>query len=258
VPPTGRPAERKLEAVERAMRVLDAFLAAPGEAGTNELARRTGINASTVSRLLATLVSGGLVEYRPETGRYRLGPQLIRLANHALSDIDLRDLARPHLTALEAQTGETATISVAGGGTAVTVDFVPSRSTVASVARIGRPSVLHATATGKVMLAFAPGAAPDIELEAFTDRTIVTAKKLTREIGDVRRQGWAEAVRERDPDLNAIAAPVFGSRGELAGILGVQGPASRFKRGRREAALPPLLEAAAALSASLGYNPLTE
>lgn len=241
------------------MRVLDAFLLGPGEVGTNELARRTQINPSTVSRLLATLVAGGLVEHRPETGRYRLGPQLVRLANHALANLDLRDLARPHLVALEAQTGETTTISVAGGGgEAVTVDFVASQSAVASVAQIGRPSVAHATATGKVMLAFAAGAAPAIELEAYTDRTIVTAKKLTREIGDVRRQGWAEAVRERDPDLNALAAPVFGGRGELAGILGIQGPASRFKRSRREHALPLLLERARALSAALGYNPPIE
>jgi DNA-binding IclR family transcriptional regulator len=69
VPPTGRPAERKLEAVERAMRVLDAFLDLPGEVGTNELSRRTQINASTVSRLLATLVAGGYVEYVTESGR---------------------------------------------------------------------------------------------------------------------------------------------------------------------------------------------
>ena len=88
------------------MRVLDAFLELPGEVGTNELSRRTQINASTVSRLLATLVAGGYVEYVSESGRYRLGPQLMRLANHALSNVDLRALARPHLVALEAEADE--------------------------------------------------------------------------------------------------------------------------------------------------------
>ena len=117
MPPTGRPAERRLEAVERALRVLDAFLEQPGEVGTNELSRRTGINASTVSRLLATLVAGGYVEHLPESGRYRLGPHLIRLANHMMSSLDLRSLARPHLVALEQATGETATLSVAAAVT---------------------------------------------------------------------------------------------------------------------------------------------
>jgi IclR family acetate operon transcriptional repressor len=254
MPPTGRPAERKLEAVERAMRVLDAFLDMPGEAGTNELARRTGINPSTVSRLLSTLVAGGYVEHLPDSGRYRLGPHLIRLANHMMSSLDLRTLARPHLVALEEATGETATLSIAGEREAVTVDFVASRQSVASVARVGRPSVAHATATGKVMLAFGETPMPAGELGRFTDRTLADGKALRREIEQVRAQGWAQAVKEREIDLNAVATPVYGASGTLAAILGVQGPASRFGRKRREAALPPLLERARALSAALGYN----
>ena len=254
MPPTGRPAERRLEAVERALRVLDAFLDVPGEAGTNEIARRTGINASTVSRLLSTMVAGGYVEHVPESGRYRLGPHLIRLANHMMSSLDLRTLARPHLAALEEATGETATLSIAGEREAVTVDFVASRQSVASVARVGRPSVAHATATGKVMLAFGPAPLPDGDLERYTDRTLVERKALRNEVAQVRDQGWAQAVKERETDLNAIAAPVYGANGRLAAILGVQGPAGRFGRKKREAALPPLLERADALSRSLGYN----
>jgi IclR family acetate operon transcriptional repressor len=170
------------------MKVLDAFLDVPGEAGTNELARRTGINASTVSRLLSTLVAGGYVEHVPESGRYRLGPHLIRLANHMMSSLDLRTLARPHLTALEQATGETATLSIVGEREAVTVDFVASRKAVASIARVGRPSVAHATATGKVMLAFGARATPDGRLERFTDRTLPDAKMLRREIAGVQEQ----------------------------------------------------------------------
>jgi len=236
------------------MRVLDAFLDVQGEVGTNEISRRTGINASTVSRLLSTLVSGGFVEHIPESGRYRLGPHLIRLSNHALAQIDLRTLARPHLAALEEETGETATLSIAGENEAVTVDFVVSRATVASVAHIGRPSVPHATATGKVMLAFAPTARFSAELEPYTDRTITSSKRLMREIAQVREQGWAEAVKEREIDLNAIAAPILGGNGELAAILGVQGPSSRFGRRKREAALPFLMARAHALSEALGYT----
>jgi IclR family acetate operon transcriptional repressor len=254
MPPTGKPAERRLEAVERAMRVLDAFLDLPGEVGTNEISRRTGINASTVSRLLSTLVSGGYVQHLPESGRYRLGPHLIRLANHVMSGLDLRSLARPHLVALEQATEETATLSVAGERDAVTVDFIASRQTVASVARIGRPSVAHATATGKVMLAFGDESPLDGALERFTDRTVTDRKVLRREIDRVREQGWAQAVKERESDLNAVAAPVFGAGGTLAAILGVQGPAGRFGRKKREAALPFLQQHADAISGELGYT----
>ena len=239
------------------MRVLDAFLDFPAEVGTNELSRRTGINASTVSRLLSTLVHGGYVQHVPETGRYRLGPHLLQLANHVSGRLDLRAQAHPHLEALEAATGETATLSIPGEGEAITVDFVASRASVASVARVGRPSVAHATAAGKVMLAFSRRPAPPVELEAYTDRTIVDAKRLRREIDEVREQGYAQAVKEREADLNALAAPIFGASGELVGILGLQGPSARFGRKVRNAALPALLEHAGALSAGLGYNERT-
>src|SRR5436305_105872 len=157
MPPTGRPAERRLAAVERALRVLDAFLRVRVDAGTSELARLTGINASTVSRMLSTLVDAGYVEHVPETGRYLLGTHLLALSNHVLAGLDLRVLARPHLEALEAEVGETSTLSLPSSPDAITVDFVPSRETVASLARIGRPSIAHATATGKVMLDVAGG-----------------------------------------------------------------------------------------------------
>lgn len=251
MPPTGRPAERRLAAVERALRILDAFTRLPGDAGTNELARLTGINASTVSRTLSTMVDAGYVVHLPDSGRYRLGPHLLRLANHALSSLDLRGQARPHLTALEAATGETATLSLPGDPDAITVDFVTSRSSVASVARVGRPSVAHATATGKVMLAFA-GSAPERPLERYTEHTLVDRAALALEVDQVRRQGWARAVGEREPDLNAVAAPAFGVRGELIAILGLQGPAGRFDRAAQDAAVPALLEHAGALSAELG------
>ncbi len=104
-------------------------------------------------------------------------------------------------------------------------------------------------------LVIGAGATPDGRLERFTDRTLPDAKMLRREIADVQQQGWAQAVKEREVDLNAIAAPVYGANGRLAAILGVQGPAQRFGRKKREAALPLLLERADALSAALGYNP---
>jgi DNA-binding IclR family transcriptional regulator len=254
VPPTGRPAERRLAAVERALRILDAFTSVPGDAGTNELARLTGINASTVSRTLSTMVDAGYVVHVPGSGRYRLGSHLLVLANHVLASLDLRDLARPHLVALEQATGETPTLSLPGDPDAVTVDFVASRASVASVARVGRPSIAHATATGKVMLAFGPPVAPDRLLERFTERTIVEPGALEHEVAEVRRRGWARAVGEREPDLNAVAAPVFGPRGELQAILGVQGPAGRFDLAAQDAAVPLLVEHAGRLSAELGHR----
>jgi IclR family acetate operon transcriptional repressor len=255
---TGKPATRRIAAVERALGLLDLLAESAGELGTNELARRTGLSASTVSRTLATLAAGGLVEHLPESGRYRLGIRLVQLGNAALADLDLRTLARPQLEALVEATGETATISVPGQPDAVTVDFVQSSASVQSVAQIGRPSVPHATAAGKVALAFGAGGLPAGPLVAFTRRTITDPGALAREVERVRGQGWARAVGEREEDLSALAAPVLGARGELAAVLGVQGPASRFDRDAMRSALGALLRSAESVSHALGWRPKDE
>jgi IclR family acetate operon transcriptional repressor len=267
MPRTGQPAIRHVAAVQRAVAVLDALAgvigdpdgggggatSAPAELGTNEIARRTGINASTVSRLLATLADAGLVEHVAGTGRYRLGLRLLQLGNAVLARMDLREIARPHLVALAEATGETVTLSTPGEKEAVTVDYVQSPSFVQSVAQVGRPSAAHATAVGKVFLAHG-GELPAGELPAFTERTITERELLAAEVARVRGQGHAMAVGEREEALNAIAAPVLDATGELAAVLGVQGPSSRFDEARMRSALVPLLEHAAAVSSALGYE----
>jgi DNA-binding IclR family transcriptional regulator len=247
---TGKPAVRQVAAVERAIAVLDAL--EDGELGTNEIARRAGLNASTASRQLATLVAGGLVEHVAGTGRYRLGLRLVELGNAALGRLDLRELARPHLQALVDETGETATLSVPGERDAITVDFVQSPRSVRSVAQLGRPSVGHATAAGKVVVAFGGHALGTRPLEPFTERTIVDVEELGRELERVRRDGMARATDEREVGLSAIAAPVFGPGSELAAILGVQGPSDRFRGATLDAAMPRLVAHAEALTRALG------
>lgn len=246
MPRTGQPSERQLTSVQRAVSVLEALAETDSGFGTNEVARRTGINPSTVSRILATLASGGLVEHVPENGRYRLGLRLLQLGRAALGSLGLRDLARPHLADLAETTGETATLSVAGEGEAITLDYVPSPSSVRSEATVGRTSAAHATSVGKVFLAYG-GALPDGPLKAYTASTIADPDALDEEIRRVRQRGWAQALGEREPDLNAVAAPVLDPAAQLVGILGVQGPAMRFTPDRLEAALPALQERAALL-----------
>jgi DNA-binding IclR family transcriptional regulator len=238
---------RPVGSVARALALLDAL--AEGPAGVNALARRIEVNPSSASRMLATLESGGLVEREPG-GPYRLGLHLVALADRVLARLDVLDIARPQLRALVDQTGETATLSVPGGDEAVTVDFAAGESSVVSMARLGRPSVRHATAVGKVLLAYAGG--DPGTLTAYTGRTITDPERLAAELAAVRERGWAEAEGEREPDLNALAAPVFRRGGELAAIIGLQGPAARFTAARRAEVLARLRDAAAAVSRALG------
>jgi DNA-binding IclR family transcriptional regulator len=244
---------RAVGSVARAVALLDALADSDGGLGVNELARRLNVNASTASRLLGTLQEAGLVE-RAGGGPYRLGLKLVALSDRVLAQLDVRQQARPLLVRLVGETGETATLSLPGADEAITVDFVPSPSSVISMAFVGRPSVPHATAVGKVMLAFAAraDAAVAAPLKSFTERTITDPTALAAELETVRERGWAEAIGERESDLVAVAAPAFGRGGALAAILGVQGPASRLPVATRRALRAPLLEAAGELSRRLG------
>jgi len=247
---TGRPATRQVGAVQRAVDVLDALAEARTELGTNEIARRTGINVSSISRLLSTLTSTGLVQHVPSSGRYRLGVRILQLAGAARESLDVRTVARPYLEELTELTGETATLSLPGEHDLLTVDFVQSRRSVRSVAEIGRNSVAHATAAGKVFLAWG-GTLPDGDLVVYTEQTIVDRSALAAEISKVAERGWAQAVGEREEDLNAIAAPVLDTAGRLRAVLGVQGPALRFRPRAMRAAVDPLVDRAAHITETL-------
>jgi IclR family acetate operon transcriptional repressor len=247
---TGQPSTARVASAQRSLAILDVLAGEP-TLGTNEIARRLGTSASTTSRQLATLVEAGLVEHVPATGRYRLGIRLVALATSVLARLDVRAIAHPHLEALAAELGETATLSVPSEPDAITVDVVRSPRYIADGSRLGRPSIAHATAAGKVMLAF-DGVRPPRELQEYTPRTITNPSTLAAEIERVRRRGWADAFEEREVGLNAIAAPVWASDGALAGIIALQGPIPRFGRAAARAALPVLRERAAVISGELG------
>jgi DNA-binding IclR family transcriptional regulator len=247
-PAGGRP----ITSVARALALLEALRESERDLGVNELARRIGVSPSTASRLLATLESAGMVQ-RDEHGPFRLGLGLVTLADRVLARLDLRALARPVLVELMERTGETATLSVPGDREAITVDSVPSQASVVSMARLGRPSVAHATAVGKVMLAFGGGPLPsERDLTALTEHTITDRARLAKEVLAVRQRGYGTVFGEREPDVNAIAAPVFDRAGVLAAILGLQGPANRLPDPAR--LLGELREGAATLTRALGAS----
>ena len=244
---------RQLGAVQRTTAILDALGGAEGELGTNELARQTGINASTVSRVLGTLAAAGYVEHVPASGRYRLGLRVVQLAQAVLARLDVRQLGRALLERLVEQTGETATLSLPSEQSAVTIDYAVGGTSIVSVVRVGRPSIAHATAVGKVMLALGGVQVPEI-LERCSPTTIVDQEELAAELDRVRAAGHAFNVGEREPELNAVAVPVFDRAGQLVAILGLQGPSVRLDLLRMQELVPTLVAAADELSSYLGAS----
>ena len=134
----------------RAVAVLDAFDRHTPTLSVGELARRTGLHVSTVSRLLGTLERGGLVSRTP-SGRYALGLRLVGLAALVAPAASLREAARPTLEALREATGETANLLALDGGHAVYLDQLESPHALRHAGWDGRRVVLEGTAVGAAL-----------------------------------------------------------------------------------------------------------
>src|SRR5512140_2604695 len=187
-----------VRSVDRAAALLLALGDFPTEAGVTELARKLGLHKSTASRLLATLQRRGLVEQDEESGKYRLGLIVIRLAERAE-----KTLARPELERLARSTRETVGLAVLDGDRCLTVVQVDGPNMVACPDWTGRTTPLHCVASGKVLLATMPER--DVMrlakkgLPSSSERTITTLEGLLEELARVRRRGFATAFSEWEP-----------------------------------------------------------
>jgi DNA-binding IclR family transcriptional regulator len=248
-----------VRSVDRAAALLLAFADFPAEAGVTELARKLGLHKSTASRLLATLERRGLVEQDEESGKYRLGVVVIRLAERAEKTLDLGSIARIDLERLARATRETAGMGILDGDRCLTVAQADGPNMVARADRTGRTTPLHCVASGKVLLAAM--AERDIlrlvktGLAACTDRTITALAPLLEELARVRRRGFATAFSEWEPGQNAVAAPVHDARGRVVAAVNVWGPAYRVTPARVAELAAEARATAGAISIRLGGAP---
>ncbi|MEJ3659192.1 IclR family transcriptional regulator [Actinomycetes bacterium KLBMP 9759] len=223
----GADARTSTQAVDRALSLLP-LLARRGPSGATELARELGVHKSTVSRLLAALERHRLVEPAGGRGKYRLGFGIVRLAGATAAQLDIAAESRPFCAQLAAELSGTVSVSVLEGwyATAVVQEPPTDRNW------IGLRSPLHATAGGKVLMAsFGAEAlqeALDRPRERYTERTVIARGALLAELGRVRDRGWAVTQGEFEADLNAVAVPLRGASGQIAGTLSVSGRGDRF------------------------------
>ena len=241
-----------VQSVDRAVSTLE-YLARHGEARVSEVAAAIDVHKSTASRLLTVLLQRGMVEVAGERGRYRLGFGLVRLAGAVGTRLDVVASGRDICDELVAASGETVNLAVRRGDEAFNIHQSAGESAVA-VNWVGRPTPLHATSSGKVLLAWAPvGASTGRTLERFTTHTVTDPDALTRQLSQAREQGWAATFGEYEDGLNAIAAPVFGLTGAVVAALSVSGPSYRLSDTVLTALAPTVTAAAARLSERMGH-----
>ncbi|MCK7624878.1 IclR family transcriptional regulator [Streptomyces sp. RS10V-4] len=262
---TGTAAERggerrgagSVQSVERAVSVLES-LARLGEAGVTELAAELGVHKSTAFRILGVLENRGLVEQEKERGKYFLGTGVLRLAGAAAIRLDISQEGQPVCRALADATGETANIAVLDGDAAVNIMQARGAAAVTAFNWLGRRTPLHATASGKVLLAHLPDDRREAllgrPLPRFTAHTVTDPGAVRAELAAVLASGSAWTAEEFETGLNAVAAPVRSYDGSVVGAIGVSGPAYRMAGERLPELAEASVRAAADLSRRMGYG----
>lgn len=200
--------------------------------GPSELSRRTGLSKSTIHSLLVTLESLGAVERDPVRRAFRPGWRLFELGATVSRDEALLRVAGERLRDLAKDTGETAILAVLQDREVLYIDHASGDRAVQVVAKPGRRGPLHATATGKIFLAF--GETRLLEdvvagpIQRFMPATICEPDVLRAEVERIRAAGYSIVREEREPSLSAVAVPVRDGTGRLVASMSVACPSSRF------------------------------
>ena len=244
------PADRmpRVQSVDRAMVLLRAVAdAVPGDSTAARLAETCGLNRATAWRILHTLEAHQVVSCDRVTGRWSVGVTLVDMAQSAGTDAII-GLARPRLERLSLQTGETAALAMWRQGALTYVEEAVPPAIVAAT-WLGQTVPLHATSTGKVLLAFGDETAVPPQgrrsLERFTDTTITKVAALDEQLAQVRRRGYATCRGEYEPSAWGVSAPVVDNARRLVAVLSIWGPGTRVTEERLDV-LGPLVHSTAA------------
>ena len=249
-----------VQSVERAAAILR-LLAEQNEPLTlSQIASALGLAKGTAHGIVRTLAEVGFVEQDQRSGPYRVATEVFRLGWARLDQNELRSKAINWTDALAARTGESARVAAFHAGRAQVAHHVFRGDGGTQVLVTGSIVPLHASAMGKVLLAFDPGAgrsAANTELTAFTHRTIIDRVILHRELAGVRDTGWAGSVGEVEPGVAGIAAPIRDGGGYVVAAVGIEGSIDRVCDDRlrpRAALVTHVVRAGRAISRELGHG----
>jgi len=251
------------QAVDRAARLLAEVVHSAVPVTFTELTAATGLAKSTTSRLLLALERNGLVR-RDEIGRFLPGEMFVSFAWRGGANTSLVAVAQPFMDQLAKSTGETINLGIASiphaegqqgsAAMAETIAQVDCTYLIGGTNWVGLLVPLHASALGKVLLAYGAAQLPAGPLARVTEKTATSQAAVRADLAGVRARGYAVSDEELELGLLAIAAPVFRYDGTVVAALSVSAPTSRIKRDTATAVARRCVEEAAGLSSALGHR----
>ncbi|MCR8726161.1 IclR family transcriptional regulator [Frigidibacter sp. ROC022] len=251
----------KVNVLERAISILQAFSSETPRMSLSEIARATGLHRSTALRLLSTLTHAGMVNRDAVTGRYALGYEVIAMAEVARIGTGIVDCARPVIREMSERLNETVVLSVRSGDFRVNVEQVIGNQVVRSVVELGNQKPLTIGVPSLLILS----SLPTEEVHAIAERVMpltlaqdpeFSLEKLDRRLTQIRSDGYYMNMTHFRPDgtpgSSAIAAPIRARRGEVVATISVSLPIGRMTEATQAEAIAEALRGAEEVSARLG------
>lgn len=216
----------KVHAVEKAIALLDCFWREKRPMTLTELSRMTGWPKSTVHNLLASMMDSAVVEQSPADGKYRLGLHLFEYGCAISEHWNVVKLARPHLNALVARTGESVYLASLNADTLLIVDSAEPNNVFRVASTVGTRLPLHCTSQGKAILAYEDPAnvrrlLKRSGMKSYTMHTIKSVEEYLSQLQEIRRTGIATEYEEYHNGMCAFASPVFDHEGVCVSAVGI-------------------------------------
>jgi DNA-binding IclR family transcriptional regulator len=249
-----------VQSIERAAAILRLLASRSGRLGLSDVAASLGLARGTAHGILRTLQLVGFVEQDKESGKYQLGAALLHLGTSYLDVNELRSRAINWADPLAARSGEAVRLGTLLDRRVLVVHHVFRPDDTLQVLEVGSLLPSHASALGKVLLAYdsqTAAAVTEDGMDSYTRRTVVTAKDLNHALAQVREHGWGAEIEELHPGEAGLAAPIRGYGGLVVGAIGITGPVERVCDGTgqpRVALVGYVRNAARAVSRDLGAS----
>jgi DNA-binding IclR family transcriptional regulator len=248
-----------IQSVERALQILDLFNEQAKELKITEISKQMGLSKSTLHSLLKTLQLHGYIDQNPENGKYRLGMKLVERGHFVVGTMDIRQKAKSWLTALSQETGQTTHLGILDGNEGVYIEKIEGKQAAIAYSRIGRRLPVHATAIGKVLLAWLSEEECAAVLEgyvykAFTPSTLTDRASLLAALKETRNNHYAMDNEENEPGVLCIAVPVWNHESRVIAALSLSTLTSRVNDGELAIYRQMLMDAGMGLSKTLGYR----
>lgn len=240
------------------MQILDLFNEQATELKITDISKLMGLSKSTLHSLLKTLQLHGYIDQNPENGKYRLGMKLVERGHFVVGSIDIRQKAKGWLTELSRRTGQTTHLGILDGREGVYIEKIEGKLAAIAYSRIGRRLPVHATAIGKVLIAWLDEAELNALLEGyqyttFTPSTLATREALLDALKKTREHGYALDSEENEQGVRCVAVPVWNHESRVIAALSLSTLTSRVDDAELANFREQLQQAGLQLSRALGY-----